>query len=329
VKTMLKKFRCLFLVLVLILVVVSCCTVFAAKKPIKLAFGVPYAADHYCSKYDLMFKDLVEKQTKGQILVDFYPALQLGTVPEELQAIKMGAQQMFATSPGNIVTYLPRLATFDLPYIYRDQDHHIKVAKKFATLVGQDELVAKLGARVLGYYIDAPRHLTTNVPVNKFEDVKGIKIRLPEHPTSLALWKAFGAIPIVLPLTDVYTALATGTVNAQENPFVYIQTMRFYEVQKYCALTAHKREVGIILINDKCWKSLTKKQQKILTNVSNKCGQLKIQAAVDSNEALAKTLAKEGMQFTKPDLAPFREKAKTIWSQFGDSKLIKKIEAIK
>jgi tripartite ATP-independent transporter DctM subunit len=134
------------------------------KKPIKLVFGAPYAADHYCSKYDLMFKDLVEKQTKGQIIVDFYPALQLGTVPEELQAIKMGSQQMFATSPGNIVTFLPKMATFDLPYIYRDQDHHKKVAKNFATLIDQDEFVAKLGARVLGYYIDAPRNLTSNVP---------------------------------------------------------------------------------------------------------------------------------------------------------------------
>jgi tripartite ATP-independent transporter DctP family solute receptor len=324
----LKKIRCLILVMVFILFIVSC-TTFAAKKPIKLVFGAPYAADHYCSKYDLMFKDLVEKQTKGQIIVDFYPALQLGTVPEELQAIKMGSQQMFATSPGNIVTFLPKMATFDLPYIYRDQDHHKKVAKNFATLIDQDEFVAKLGARVLGYYIDAPRNLTSNVPVNKLEDVKGLKIRLPEHPTSLALWKSFGAIPVVLPLTDVYTALATGTVDAQENPFIYIQTMKFYEVQKYCALTAHKREVGIILINNNCWKSLTKTQQKIITNVSNKCGQLKIQAAVESNEELAKTLAKEGMQFTKPNLALFRKQAKAIWGQFGDPELIKKIEAIK
>jgi tripartite ATP-independent transporter DctP family solute receptor len=267
---MLKKCRCLVLAMVLILVAVSC-TAFAAAKPIKLIFGAPYAADHYDSKYDLMFKDLVEKKSKGQIVIDFYPAQQLGTIPEELQAVKTGAQQMFATSPGCICTYLPKMATFDLPYIYRDQAHHIKVAKKFTSLIDQKEFVAKLGARVLGYYIDPPRQLTTKFPVKKIEDIKGVKIRLPEHPTSLALWKALGAIPIVLPLTDVYTALATGTVDAQENPFVYIQTMKFYEVQKYVALTAHKREIGFIIINNNCWNSLTKAQQKILTDAANRC----------------------------------------------------------
>jgi tripartite ATP-independent transporter DctP family solute receptor len=323
---MLKKFRCLALVLALILVAVSC-TTFAAKKPIKLVFGNVMVADHYYSKGDRYFKELVEKNSKGQILIDHFPASQLGSEPEQWQAVKSGAQQMFFGGTPNV--YWPKLITFELPYLYRDEAHRTKLAQRVTSLIDQDVMAAKTGAHILGVRLCSPRHLTTKFPVNKLEDVDGLKIRVPGNPLHMSMWRAFGAIPTVIPVADVYTALATGTVDAQENPFDVVYSFKFYEQVKYCALTAHVRSLYFLLINNNCWKSLTAQQQKILTDAVEKSNKM-IEKMRKKNEAeFEKLLGKEGMKFTKPDVAPFRERVKTVWEQLGDQELIKKIQAVK
>jgi tripartite ATP-independent transporter DctP family solute receptor len=325
---MLKKFRCLVLVMALILVVVSC-TTFAARKPVKLVFGHIWHPDHFLCKGDLYFKKLVEKNSKGQIFIDYYPGAQLGNAQETQQATKSGAQQMTLASFGGLTPYWQKLATFNLPYIYRDDMHIIKVAKKINSLLDQDEMAAKTGTQILCMRPLPARHLTTKFPVNKLEDIKGLKIRSPENQLNLALIKAWDAIPTVVPFAETYTALASGTVEAQENPLNDIYTQKFHEQQKYCALTAHMQEIVLTLINIKCWNSLTKAQRKILTDASGQCAKMGLEDMKEAEKSTYDLLVKEGMKFTRPDVAPFREKAKKVWSQLGDKELIKKIQEIK
>jgi TRAP-type C4-dicarboxylate transport system substrate-binding protein len=154
-------------------------------------------------------------------------------------------------------------------------------------------------------------------------------IRAPENALFIAFLKAWGAVPTTIPATDKYTALATGTVDGQENPFDSIWDWKFYEPTKYCALTAHMRTLVMMVINDKCWKSLTAKQKKILTNAAAKNAEKGFKDVVTNEAEYYNNLVKVGMKFTRPDLAPFREKVKTVWTRFGDKTLIKKIQAIK
>jgi tripartite ATP-independent transporter DctP family solute receptor len=325
---MLKKFRCLALILALVLVFVSG-TTFAARKPIKLVFGSDFSLESDYVKGDYYFKKLVEKNSKGQILVDYYPARQLGTLVEEIQAVKTGAQQMTYSAIGELVSFWPKFATLDLPYLYRDQKHYLKVVERFSSLIDQDKMAAKTGIRIIGARIRAPRQLNTKFPVNELKDIKGMKMRVPQQPVSVALWKALGAVPIVLPGSEVYTALATGTVDGQENPLEGILKAKFYEQAKYFALTAHKREIVPMIINNNFWKGLTAAQKKIIQNALDKSNKFTNKLTLKSEEKSYKTLIKLGMKFTKPDLTPFREKAKTIWKEFGDAELIKKIQKIK
>jgi tripartite ATP-independent transporter DctP family solute receptor len=325
---MLKKSRCLVLAMALVLVFVSC-TTFAAKKPIKLVFGHIYTADHFYCKGDRYFKELVEKNSKGQILIDYYPAGQIGSQAEMDQSVRNGSQQIGLVGGGGLVQFLPKMGTIDLPYLYRDDNHQIKVAKKLASLVNKKEFEAKTGMHILNVRTRASRNLTTKFPVNKLDDIKGLKIRVPASPVSLALWKALGAVPTVIPGAEIYTSLATGTVDAQENPFDSIYLAKFFEQTKYCALTGHVRESVIMVINAKFWSGLTKSQQKIISDAAVKNAEMGFIDAKKLNDDYYNSLVKEGMIFTKPDMTPFREKAKTIWPQFGDAELIKKIEAVK
>jgi tripartite ATP-independent transporter DctP family solute receptor len=325
---MLKKFRCLFLAMVLILNIVSC-TTFAAVKPVKLVYGSIMGSKSYFYKGDLMFKELVEKKTKGKILIDLYSDGELGSVSEQIQAVKSGAQQIMVNAIGEFVPFYKKLGTFDLPYIYRDIEHVSKVGEKFTSLIDQNDVVARTGMRLVAAWIRTPRQLNTKFPVNKLEDMKGIKLRVPQQPVSVALWKALGAVPMVIPSAEIYTALATGVADGQENPLQCIYNDKMYEQARYCALTAHKTELVLMEMNNNFWKKLTKSQQKIIQDALNKSSKLVNKLAIENDKEYYTLLEKVGMQFTNPDLAPFREKARTVWSKFGDAELIKKVEAIK
>ena len=325
---MFKKIRCLALIMALILIIVSCNT-FAANKPVKVIYGSVFEGDGCYGKGDAYFKELVEKNSKGQISIELYPLAQLGSAAEMYQAVKSGAQQMVTSAISEFVPFWSELGTFDLPYLYRDQEHLEKVASRFGSLIEQKAKAEKIGMRIMGMRIRPARQLTARFPVNKLEDVKGLKIRVPQSPVSVALWKALGTIPTVLPGAEVYTALATGTIDAQENPFESIYMSKFYEQVKYCALTAHKMELVVVVVNNKWWKSLKTAQRKIIQDALDKSNVLANKLALENDEKYYQLLIKAGMKFTKPDLAPFREKAKTIWGQFGDAKLIKKIQAVK
>jgi tripartite ATP-independent transporter DctP family solute receptor len=325
---MLKKARCLVLAMVLVLVVVSC-TTFASVKPIKIVYGTLSEPDHFFTKGDLYFKKLVEKNSNGRILVEVYPASQLGSITEMYQAVKTGSQQMVQGAGQTLATFWPKLATFDLPYLYRDNQHFINVMSKYTSLIDQDEMAAKTGMRVLGCRMRSFRQLTTKFPVNKLADIKGMKMRVPQSPVSVALWKALGTVPTVIPGSDIYTSLATGVVDAQENSLDAIFLAKFYEQAKYCALTSHLQETTLNLISNDFWNGLTSKQKKIIQDAMNKTNKQLIKTALEKTDEYYKSLVKLGMIFTKPDLAPFREKGKTIWKEFGDRDLIKKIQAIK
>jgi tripartite ATP-independent transporter DctP family solute receptor len=325
---MLKKSRCLFLAMVLILVVVSC-NAFAANKPIKLVFGHIFGINYYFTKGDLLFKELVEKNSNGQIEVEIYPGAQLGPIPEMIQATQAGSQQMTIASGTYLSQYWKKLGTFDLPYLYRDQKHFTKVEQNYTSLINQDEMARKTGMRMLGYRDRTFIQLNTKFPVNKLRDLKGKKIRVNESPINVALWKALGAIPVVVPGAEIYTALATGVIEGAMCPFDGVLNDKYYEQAKYCVWTNQSQELLLTVVSEKFWKTLTKEQQKIIQDAVDKSNALVNKIAVEMQEEYYKGLVKVGEVFCKPDLKPFMKRAKSVLKEFGDAELIKKIQAIK
>jgi TRAP-type C4-dicarboxylate transport system substrate-binding protein len=328
-KMMLKKFRCLVLAMVLILVFVSCNT-FAANKPIKLVFGHNYPAGHYYEESVNYFKKLIEKNSKGQIVVDVFPGAQLGGPGEMLQATRNGAQQITISYLGGFISGLyPKLATFEVPGLITDYALLSKIIARFDSLIDPDELVAKTGVRAIGFFPYAMKQFYSKVPVYKLKDIKGLKVRLAEVPVSVAMCKAIGGVPTVVSNADAYTAFATGVADATVGDLANIYGSKFYEPLKYCALISLQCGFSLMVINNSFWEGLTTTQQKIIGNAANKCTKFVTKATLEGDKKYRQLLIKAGMKFTKPDRAPFIDKTKTVWSQFGDAELIKKIEAMK
>jgi len=302
-------------------------SVSAAPKPINLVFGSVYAAQHEYSRADMYFKELVEKGTNGEVRVDYYPAGQLGSEREMLEATISGAQAMLQTTPGTLATLFPKIGTLELPYLFRDREHYYKALNQVFPEIN-NELVKVTGLRVIFWRERSPRHLSCNIPVKSLNDIKGLKIRVSEVPLRVALWRALGTNPIALPMNEVYSSLATGIINAQENPLDTFYSAKIYEQQKYIILTEHMREVSCIVINEKVWKSLSPEHQKVILEAGQKSSDMANQLVYQADIDLRGTLRDLGVTILEIDQTEFAERAKTIWNDFGDKALYELIQSI-
>ena len=307
---------------------VICSASDAADTSIKWSFGSVYAADHAYSKSDKAFAAEVKKASNGQINIDYYENGQLGSEREMLEATRAGGQQLTQTSPGMLATLYPRVGTLELPYLFRDRDHYYKSMGVALSILGE-ELAVKTGLRVVTWRERAPRELTTKIPVTKLDDIKGLKIRVSEVPVRVALWKALGTNPTPLPMTEVYTSLATGAIDAQENPLDTIYSAKLHEQQKYITLTDHMREISLIMVNDKAWKTLSPAQQKLLRDAADKSSEMANKLVQEDEQICATKLKAAGIAINTIDKRPFMDRAMTIWPQFGEKDIYERIQAIK
>jgi tripartite ATP-independent transporter DctP family solute receptor len=122
----------------------------------------------------------------------------------------------------------------------------------------------------LGFWENGFRQISNNRhPINKAEDISGLKLRVIQNPLFIDTFKAFGANALPMPFPEVYTALETGTVDGQENPLTTLITSKFYEVQKHTVISNHIYSVWAFLISKKFWDKLSPDEQKILTEAAN------------------------------------------------------------
>lgn len=170
---------------------------------------------------------------------------------------------------------------------------------------------------MLSIFMRTPRLLTTRKPVNSIEDLKGMKIRVPEMPARVALWKAMGASPTPLAFPEVFTALQLGTIDGQENPIGLIYSARFYEVVKYLALTNHVYGFMLLTASEDWYQSLTPEQKGWIDKSAKEAAMFN-DKYVKETEADFMQKVTAHMTVTRPDIGPFREATKDVHKQFAN-----------
>jgi len=267
------------------------------------------------------FKKIVEEKTNGRVKVTTYPASQLGGEREQLEGVQMGTIQMAALSTGPLPGIFPEIMVFDMPYLFSSE----KVAYEVLDgPVGQeilDKFREKTGIRGLVWGENGFRHFTNSVrPIEKPSDVKGLKIRTMENPAHMAIVKALGGDPTPMAFGEVYTALAQGVVDGQENPISLIVSMRFYEVQDYLTLDGHVYNPYILMINDNFYNSLDPDIQKAIDEAAIIWRKVQRELNQKQCEEGLKKLKEEGMEITELTLEQkqaFREATKVVYENFG------------
>jgi len=281
-----------------------------AEKPIELAFALhtaPGGPDHMAVE---VFKALVETRSKGKLVVNLFPGAQLGGERDNLEQLKQGEVAMTQSGDLCVSLYAPEYGPMIIPFVFPSVED---VFKAWNGMIGEkikDAFMKKGGIHLLGIQRRGSRMLTAKKEIPSPDEVKGLKIRVPEIPTWVEVWREMGALPTVVAWPEVFGALQTGVVEAQENPLYLIYTTKLYEVQSHVMLTAHVHAAFHWLMSDKVMQSLPKDLQKIVVDTAAQAAEYGDMLTAKQEEGYKGKLEEAGMKVVKVDLKPFVDKAK-------------------
>jgi tripartite ATP-independent transporter DctP family solute receptor len=264
------------------------------------------------------FADLVAERTGGELKVEIFPASQLGTEQEILEGVQLGTIHMFEGSAGAAGRFLPALEAFAHPFLWRNLDHMLAVARGEIGQELSQRLIDEHGMRILDMgWLFGQRHLTTaSTPVYTPEDMKGLKIRVQPTTIYLEMIKAMGANPTPIDWKEVYLSLQTGVVDGQENPVGVIYSAKLYEVQDYLMLTGHITQNQVVIINEPFFQSLAPEHQRVLREAIIEAGDYQ-NALIEQGAAEdLEKLTAAGMTVVEPDIEAFRAATANIYKLF-------------
>jgi C4-dicarboxylate-binding protein DctP len=227
-----------------------------AQAPVVIKFSHVVAPNTPKGKGAEKFKELAEKYTNGKVKVEVYPNSTLYKDKEELEALQLGAVHMLAPSNSKFGPIgVKDFEVFDLPFLLPNTAALRKVTegpigKRMLKLLDAKGMVG------LAYWDNGFKEMSANKPLHMPEDYKGLKFRIQSSKVLEAQFRLLGATPQVMAFSEVYQALQTGVVDGQENTPSNIYTQKFYEVQKYTALTNHGYIGYVVVVNKKFWDSL-------------------------------------------------------------------------
>jgi tripartite ATP-independent transporter DctP family solute receptor len=263
--------------------------------------------DHTWHKALEYFSEMLYERSKGRIIVQIYPNEQLGKEVELIRSIKTGIADITITA-GTLQNWTDIVAFSDMPFIFRDTIHMKKLAEGPLGKQMENRILEETGLRIIAYFQRGPRHLTSNRPVKSPSDLNGLIIRIPNVPSYTVAWKALGANPTPMALSEVFTSLQQGTIEAQENPLAMISSTNLFEVQDYVNLTAHVLSWAYVVIGDEKFRQIPADLQKLLLETALDMQQYEHQLFLKNEVNLRHQLENKGMTFIELDKESFREK---------------------
>jgi tripartite ATP-independent transporter DctP family solute receptor len=263
----------------------------------------------------------IRAATGGRFDLQVFPNGQLGTDSDMLSQVRSGAIQFYTASGLVLSTLVPVAAINAVGFAFKDYSQ-VWPAMDGALGALVRAAIAKAGLHAMDKIFDIGFRQITSAsrPVKGPDDLDGFKIRIPASQLGVSMFKALGAAPATLNFAEVYTALQTHVVEGQENPLSIIDTAKFYEVQKYCALTNHMWDGFWFLANGRAWDALPPDIQAVLTRELGVAAEEDRADVAALDASLRQSLEAHGMSFTTPDPGPFRERLQKagFYSQWRD-----------
>jgi tripartite ATP-independent transporter DctP family solute receptor len=272
---------------------------------IKMKLSHYAAVDHPGGVAAKQFADNVKTRTNGGILIEVYPNNELGSPDEMLEQNILGVVDMTLGTQGSLDKYSKKFAVVMLPFVFKDYDHAYRVLDGAFYDWTKDELLSQ-GLVFIGSWDYGFRNLTNSVrPVNSPDDVKGLKIRTPGEIQLQSCITALGANVQAIPFAELYLSLRQGMVDGQENPLSVIWFNKYYEAQKYLAITKHVYNSMNLVVSKKVWDKLSPEYRSIITEESKKAAETMRITTKNGDEDYIAKLEKAGMTVTRPDIEQF------------------------
>jgi tripartite ATP-independent transporter DctP family solute receptor len=275
----------------------------------KLKWAHVYETSEPYHKWSVWAGDEFKKRTGGRYEIQVFPASSLGKESDINQGLQLGTVDIILTGASFAARSFPRLAVSYYPFTYRDADHVLKYAKSdvFKELAeGYKKATGGNTITALTYY--GARHSTSNKLFKNCDEMKGLKMRVPDAPAYTALPRACGANPTPIAFAEVYLALQNGTVDAQENPLPTIEAKKFYEVQKNIILTGHISDALLTVVSPMTLAKMPAADQKVLFELMQEAAD-KSSADIRKREVeLVDEFKKKGINVVTVDRNDFQQR---------------------
>ncbi len=314
------------------LLLVATTTAAEAEAPITVRLGLSANPGSLLDITAQEYAKRVNAALKGKVEVKVFPSSQLGTDEQMIKGTRAGTLEMFV--PSTIMsTVEPKYGVFEMPYLIKDWNHIRKVAASPEIKRALFEPLPAKGVRALALWENGFRHITNNVrPIVKPEDLKGIKLRVPSGVWRVRMFKVYGANPTPLAYAEVYSALQSGVMDGQENPFVQIWSGRFHEVQKYLSLTGHVYSPAYPVVAEKWWQTLPADIRATLERIAVETQEVAWREGERlDNELIGKLRA--ALKVNEVDKQAFIQASKSVYEDFakevpGGGELIKLFQSL-
>lgn len=297
---------------------------------VKLTLGHGAAPGNPRHEASVKFAELVKAKSGGRINVQVAPSAQLGDDAAMLTALRTGALDMSANSQGAVAAAVPEYAAYGMPFLFSNSADAFKVLDGPLGKELSDKSAAK-GMVVLGYWDNGIRHMTNSKrPINKVEDMKGLKMRTPPDAVLVDIMQALGAEAQQIKFAELYVALQQGVVDGQENPLVNIYASKLYEVQKHLALTGHMFQMTPFLMSKRTWDRLPEADRKAVTEAAAEATALQRRLTQESDDKTLAELKAKGVQVTTVDKAAFQKATAGVdakWTATPIGPYVKKVIA--
>jgi len=263
-------------------------------------------------------RDEVHARSGGRLEIQLFGNNVLGGDPAMLSQVRSGAIQLYSGYGGAYEAIAPLAGIEGVGFAFRSQTQALAAfdgplgALVRAQIDANGGLVTFERAWVNGF-----RQITTSTkPIVTVADLRGLRIRTPSSAIWVDLFTTLGAAPTPIVASEMYTALQTHIVDAQENPFTIIQTYRLYEVQKFVSVTNHMWSNFWVTANADAYRALPPDLQRVLRDATNRMALANRRDMQASNDALAAKIVAEGMKLNRVDTAPFRARLGPFYAKY-------------
>jgi len=268
------------------------------------------------------FKEEIERLSDGKITVDIYPAMQLGAMREQAEAVQMGASQMTLQPVSVLTPFVEEFEVADFPFLWPDEDTMWQVLDN----EGGEALfkfAREKGFEGVSFWASGFKQMTTgNKEIHTPADLKGMKIRVMPSPLLLAQYETWGANPIPIEFAELYNALQQKTVDGQENPIGTIALQKYYEVQNNLMLSNHGFLLYVLVANLDWYNNLPAEYQEMIKEAGKVAADVQRQSLRDKEGGYMQTIKDSGInivEFTDSDREAFVEASKPIYETFANT----------
>lgn len=298
-----------------------------------IKFGLNGPETHPAAAGMKKFAELVQAKSGGKIKVNLFFGATLGSDQAITTSIQGGTVEMSVMNSGILASLAKELAVFDFPFLFaneKESDAIVDgpVGKKMHKLL-EEKGVIGLAYWELGY-----RHITNSKrPLNKVEDIDGLKLRVIPNPINVDWVKALGANPTPMPFPEVYGGLESKAIDGQENPVAVIAANKFWEVQKHIALTNHQYNPQSVIFSKKIWDTLSAAEKKVIDDSADESAKFQREQSRAAVAANLELLKKNGMTvttFPPAEVAKLREKMAPVIAKYSATvgePLVKEVQA--